>query len=377
MRLLFVTGSRGEWGYIRPVLRVARALEVETSICVTNMHLLPQYGLSVDLIREDGFEVGDQIYMAVDGDNHLAMAKSLGLFLISFIDVLARVRPDWIVLAGDRGEQLMGAIAGAYTYTPVAHIQAGELSGNIDGVTRHAVGKFAHLHFASNEDAAKRLLNLGEEESRVHLVGAPQLDELVEGRYTDLNDLEDRLALDLQQPYMLVVQHPVTDEYEHALAQIEATCQALRRFDMTKVCILSNNDAGAEVIRHGLLNSKHGRMHVFDNLRREDYLCLLRHTACIVGNSSSGLLEAPTFRVPAVNLGTRQGDRLQARNVINAPFDVEAIAAAIRRACSREFRETLWDAENPYGDGRSSGRILSILRSTPKTAKLLSKRLTY
>ena len=115
----------------------------------------------------------------------------------------------------------------------------------------------------------------------------------------------------------------------------------------------------------------------FDNLRREDYLCLLRHAACIVGNSSSGLLEAPTFRVPAVNLGTRQEDRLQARNVINAPFDVEAIVAAIRWASSREFRETLRDAENPYGDGRSSGRILSILRSTPKTAKLLSKRLTY
>jgi GDP/UDP-N,N'-diacetylbacillosamine 2-epimerase (hydrolysing) len=377
VRLLFVTGSRGEWGYIRPVLRRAQKVGIQTSVCATNMHLLPQYGLSIDAIRQDGFEVSDQIYMAVHGDNHFAMTKSLGLFLISFVDVLARVRPDWILVAGDRGEQLMAAIAGAYTYIPVAHIQAGELSGNIDGITRHAVGKFAHVHFASNDDAAKRLLNLGEEGFRVHLVGAPQLDELVEGRYTSLREIEDRLALDLRRPYLLVVQHPVTDEYERARAQIEATCQALRRFDMTKVCILSNNDAGAEVSRRALLGAKHGRMHIFDNLRREDYLGVLRHAACIVGNSSSGLIEAPTFGVPAVNLGTRQADRVQGRNVINAPFDIEAIVAAIEKGCSPEFRRGLRDLENPYGDGRSSERIVSILESTPKTAKLLSKRLTY
>ena len=146
---------------------------------------------------------------------------------------------------------------------------------------------------------------------------------------------------------------------------------------MTKVCILSNNDAGAEVSRRALLGAKHGRMHLFDNLRREDYLGVLRHAACIIGNSSSGLIEAPTFGVPAVNLGTRQSDRVQGRNVINAPFDIEAIVAAIERACSPEFRRGLRDLENPYGDGRSSERIITILESTPKTAKLLSKRLTY
>lgn len=202
-KLLFITGSRGEWGYIRPILRLCqRRQDFDFSLCVTNMHLLPEYGSSYQEIEKDGFQIDHKIFMSLDGYNHLTMVKSLGIFLISLADIIATNKPNWIILAGDRGEQLMGALCGAFCYLPVAHIQAGELSGNIDGMTRHAIGKYAHLHFASNTDAADRLEKLGEEEFRIHNVGAPQLDELVQGQYTSREELENKLAIDLSQPYL-------------------------------------------------------------------------------------------------------------------------------------------------------------------------------
>jgi GDP/UDP-N,N'-diacetylbacillosamine 2-epimerase (hydrolysing) len=219
--LLFVNGSRGEWGYIRPIIRRCQARGIAYSICATNMVLLPGYGQLIDEIKRDGFKVGDEIFMSLEGNNHFTMAKSLAVFMSSFVDVLHRIKPTWVVIAGDRGEQLMAAVAAAYTYTPVAHVQAGERSGNIDGVTRHAIGKFVHLHFAANKDAADRLISLGEEEFRVHLVGAPQLDELTEGEVATPEELERIHAVSTGGAYLLVVQHPVTEEKHMARQQIE------------------------------------------------------------------------------------------------------------------------------------------------------------
>lgn len=378
-RLLFITGSRGEWGYIRPVLRmIERSDSVSYAICATNMHLLPAYGHSVQEILNDGFTIDYRIFMSLDGNTHVSQVKSLGAFLSSMADILASNRPDWIVLAGDRGEQLMGAIAGAYCYVPVAHIQAGEVSGNIDGMTRHAIGKYAHLHLASNEDAAQRLIRLGEEPFRVHNVGAPQVDELVQGIVTPADELIRRHGIAFDRPFVLVVQHPVTEEFEHAAAQIDATMSALRRFDVPKVVILPNNDAGALMIREGIDRHRHGDFHVFANLRREDYLGVMRLAACMIGNSSSGLIEAPSFELPAVNLGRRQHRRMQGRNVINAPFEEASIVSALHNALSEDFRSGLrGNCANPYGDGRASERILKVLLDAKITDQILVKSLTY
>lgn len=377
MKLLFLTGSRGEWGYIRPILRLCQQRGVEYSICATNMHLLPSNGLPINEILADGFEVSDRIYMSLEGHNHFTHTKSLGIFLSSFVDVLVRDRPDWVVLAGDRGEQLMGAIAASYTYTPVAHIQAGELSGNIDGLARHAIGKFVHLHFAANEDAGERLRRLGEQDFRVHVVGAPQLDELVGGQYTAPAELAQRFNIDPARPFMLVVQHSVTEQMAQARDQIRATLEAIKRFDIPKLWVMPNNDAGCDVVRDSILANRQSDSQIFPNLKREDYIGLLRCCACIVGNSSSGLLEAPSFRIPAVNLGRRQAQRVRGPNVIDAPFEVEAIVATIAKALSPEFRQSLEGTLNPYGDGHSSARILDLLQSTPRDDRLLVKQLTY
>lgn len=377
MKVLFLNGSRGEWGYIRPIIDLCREQSIDYSICATNMLLLPAYGSLVDELRRDGYNVSDEIHMSLEGHNHFTMAKSLGIFLTSFIDVLMRNRPDWIVLAGDRGEQLMGAVAATYTYTPVAHIQAGERSGNIDGVARHAIGKFVHLHFAANDDAAERLRKLGEEEFRIHMVGAPQLDELVKGDVATSAELEDRYGISESEPFILAVQHPVTEEIEESSSQVEKLCAALSSFPVRKVWILPNNDAGSHAVRQVLLQNRNRDTLVFENVTRRHYLGLLKNCQVIVGNSSSGLLEAPTFKTPAVNIGRRQADRVQGTNVINADFEVESIKSAIEKAISPVFVNSMLNCVNPYGDGHSAKRIIEILQRIKVDDKLLIKRLTY
>ena len=378
-KIMIVTGSRGEWGYIRPILKlIDKRDDVKAVLVVTNMHLLPAYGNSYKEIENDGFHIDYKVHMSLDGYSHVTQAKSLGIFLSSMPDIIENEKPDWLLLAGDRGEQLMGAIAGAYTYTPVAHIQAGEVSGNIDNMTRHAIGKLVHLHFASNQDAADRLIRLGEEAFRVHNVGAPQIDEMVSAQYTELSDIEDKLCVNLSQGYILGVMHPVTEEADKAEMQAEIFIRSLNHFNLPKVIILPNNDAGSNGVKRAIQEFRKGEYYMYANLKREDYLGLLKNTQCIVGNSSSGLLEAPTFKVPAVNIGRRQNMRFRGINVIDVPFEEEAVIQAIEKAMSKDFREYLNEkCMNPYGDGHSSERILDLLINTPIDQKLLVKKLTY
>jgi GDP/UDP-N,N'-diacetylbacillosamine 2-epimerase (hydrolysing) len=376
MKLLFLTGSRSEWGYIRPLIRLCEKRGVVHHICATNMLLLPAYGTLIDEIKKDGFTVSDEIYMALEGHNHYTMAKSLGVFFSSFVDTLNRVRPTWVVLAGDRAEQLMGAVAAAYTYTPVAHIQAGERSGNIDGVSRHAIGKLVHLHFAANEDAAARLRNLGEEAFRIHNVGAPQLDEIVDGGFLDRRGLERKYGVAVNRPYLLIVQHPVTEEMDSAYEQAMTLGKAVESLDIQKVWVLPNNDAGAGAVRRAVFKFRTGQTLMFDNLSRADYLGFLANAACIVGNSSSGLLEAPALKVAAVNIGRRQLDRVRGENVIDVAIEISAITDGIKRALSDEFQERVKNCGNPYGDGKSSSRILDCLEKMVVDDRLLIKRLT-
>ncbi len=378
-KILFVTGSRGEWGYIRPILRlIDKRDDVEYRLVVTNMHLLSAYGNSYKEIENDGFKIHYKVHMSLDGYSHFTQAKSLGIFLMSLPDIIEGEKPDWVVLAGDRGEQLMGAIAAGYTYTPVAHIQAGEVSGNIDNMARHAIGKFVHLHLASNEDAKNRLLKLGEEPFRVHNVGAPQLDELVRAEYSELDEVANRLCINLEKGFILAVLHPVTEECSKAKEQAEIFIKVLNEFDIPKVMIMPNNDAGSYEIRYAIDNYKRGEYHIYANLKREDYLALLKHCKCIVGNSSSGLLEAPTFRTAAVNIGRRQDCRYRGNNVIDVNFSKDEIVDAIKKAISPEFKKFLKDnIDNPYGDGHSSEKILKLLMETKVDEKLLVKQLTY
>lgn len=378
-KILFVTGSRGEWGYIRPILNIIRQRDdLEYVLVVTNMHLLAAHGSTYKEIEKDGYEIKYKVHMCLEGYNHYTMSKSLGIFMTSFPDILENEKPDWILLAGDRGEQLIAAIVGAHSYYPVAHIQAGELSGNIDGMTRHAIGKFAHIHFAANQDAAERLLKLGEEEFRIHNVGAPQLDEIVAAKYATREELNSALGIELEKDFILVVLHPVTEEAQKAKEQAKMLIRILNDFDIPKVVIMPNNDAGAQGIQYAIEHYRKGVYYTYANLKREYYLSMLKHCRFMIGNSSSGLLEAPTFRKPAVNIGRRQNMRFRGNNVIDCAWDEEAVREAAAKAMSPEFTAYLREnCNNPYGDGHSSKRIIDILINTQKNEALLIKNLTY
>lgn len=376
--VLLLTGSRGEWGYIRPVLRlIEQGAPLRYSLVVTNMHLSPEFGSSHREIRSDGFRIEQEIYMALDGYTESSMVKSLGVFLISITDTVDRLRPDWILLAGDRGEQMMGALAGAHMNIPVAHIQAGEVSGNVDGQTRHALARYAHVHFAANEDAATRLVRSGEEEFRVHTVGAPQLDELLGAEAAAPEEVATRFRLSLDEPVVLVVQHPVTEQARFASEQMQATLDALARLELPTVLIYPNNDAGSAELRARIDDFRRPWLRVERNLPRRDYAGLLRTASVIVGNSSSGIIEAPSFGLPAVNVGRRQVGRVQGENVVNVEHDVDAIVGAIEGALDPELKRRLAGLPNPYGDGRASERIVDVLTTTPIDERLLYKRITY
>lgn len=377
-RIVALTGSRGEWGYIRPILRsIAEDGELDYAIIATNMHLLPEFGMSVHEIEADGFHVDERIHMTYDGYTSATMAKSLGSLLIELPTALQRLRPTILLLAGDRGEQLMGAIAGAHMGIAVAHIQAGELSGNVDGIVRHAITKLAHIHFAANEEFAERVRRMGEDDFRIHVTGAPLVDELVQGPITPEDDLRSRYRLPAGERLVLAVQHPVTEEEARADEHASETLQAIIEVDWPTVLIYPNSDAGSASIRAQIQRSKRPNIRVLRNVPRADYLGLLRVADVVVGNSSSGIMEAPTFGTPCVNVGRRQNRRLQADNVINVGHGRREIVEAIHRAVRPEFVRRARAAVNPYGDGRAADRIVDVLRKVEISEALLRKEITY
>jgi GDP/UDP-N,N'-diacetylbacillosamine 2-epimerase (hydrolysing) len=375
---MIITGSRGEYGYIRPLLREIEARpELDYLMVATNMHLLPEFGSSVNFMEQDGFKVSHEFYMALDGYTNTSMCKSLAVFFLSISDAIHNDRPDVILLAGDRGEQLMAAIAGAHMNIPVAHIQAGEVSGNIDGLTRHAIARYAHIHFAANADAAQRLVRSGEQEFRVHRVGAPQLDEFLSNHALPTNEVAERFHLDEDKPSLLVLQHSVTEQPEQASRQMHTTLKAISDLGIQTVLIFPNNDAGSSSIRRTINEFRAPWLHVERSVSREYYRGLMSMASAMVGNSSSGILEAPSFELPAVNIGRRQEGRVQGRNVINVDHDEQAIQDAVKRALDPEFKRSLRGMENPYGDGRASKRIIEILADLKIDERLMFKALTY
>ena len=380
MKLLFITGSRGEWGYIRPVLEICKKKKINYKLCVTNMHLLDSFGSSINEIKNDWFKVHETIYMALDGYNNITMAKSLGVLMVSLADVVSRLKPDWIILAGDRGETLISSIISAYTNIPVAHIQAGELSGIVDGQARHAIGKFSNLHFAANIDAAKRLVKLGEQKFRIKLVGAPQLDDLYKKDILkgNLKTIEKKYNLNLKKGYLLCVYHPAKQKIENLKSEFKTIFNFLSKINVNKIWISPNNDAGSGVIKNEFLKNRKSTDFIFDNLPRKDYLILLRNSKCIVGNSSSGIIESSSFKIPCINIGDRQKGRYRAKNVIDVQnVDLKNLVSAYKKINTKKFKSKIKKITNPYGDGKSSERIINELLKTKIDDKLMQKEMTY
>jgi len=372
-KIAIITGSRGEYGYIRPIIKLIHDdFDLDYDLIVTNMHLLEEFGLPINEIKKDEFKISATHYMALDGYNNITMVKSLGVLLMSLPETIDRLKPDIILLAGDRGEQLIGALVGASMNIPVVHIQAGEVSGNIDGITRHAITKFSHIHLVSNQDAYDRVRKMGEDEYRIYITGAPQLDELSSGEYTNEEELITKYSINKKEPLIIVVQHSVTEEFDDAMKQMEETMKAVNKIDKQCIIINPNCDAGNTEIKKSIYDYITNKMKIYKNLPRQDYLGLLKISSVIVGNSSSGIIEAPFFGIPTINIGNRQMGRFQGSNVINVNHNHNEIYRAIKKSIGRKF-----DGDSPYGDGKSSKRIVNILKNVNIDNKLINKRISY
>ena len=375
-----VTGTRAEYGLLSTSMaEIQRRSGLDLAVIATGMHLSHQHGNTVEAIREDGFEVTHTVDALLESDTERGMAKSLGLGLLGLAERFADLDPDVVLVLGDRWEAFAAGVAGAHMNVPVAHVHGGDAmrGATIDDSIRHALTKFAHIHFPATENSKERILRLGEEEWRVTVVGAPGLDDVLTGEYGDPEATKADLGLTRQ--LVLVVQHPVTTQPDRAGDQMRETLDAVASFDVDPVVIYPNADAGGKRIIETIEDHPAAdRFESFENLERSRYLGLLEAADAVVGNSSSAIIEAPSLGTPVVDVGPRQAGRERAENVVSVPHDAGRIREAIDATLhDDEIRRRAESCENPYDRGGAARLIVDRLESITIDDALLRKRMTY
>jgi GDP/UDP-N,N'-diacetylbacillosamine 2-epimerase (hydrolysing) len=382
-RICVATGTRAEYGLLYPVMKaIRRDTRLHLSIMVTGMHLMPEFGYTIKEIRADGFKIEAEVPMHARGDTSAAMAKSLGKGVIGITSALERIRPEMLVVIADRGEALAAALAGAYLNIPVLHIHGGDTTGGatIDEPVRHAITRFAHIHCPATSESARRIVKMGEEPWRVHVVGPLGIYAIAKADFVKRKDLCKKLRLNSNRPIILVLQHPVTTQVVEAAGQMEETMEALAELGEQAVIVYPNADAGGrrmiEVIKR---YRKYSFFRIFKNLPYLTFVSLMRISAVMVGNSSSAIVEAPLFGVPAVNVGVRQEERQRGGNVLDVPQRRDLILRAARSVLANDdLRTHLREAPNPFSAAKDGAeRIANILARTKINNRLLRKRLTY
>jgi UDP-N-acetylglucosamine 2-epimerase (non-hydrolysing)/GDP/UDP-N,N'-diacetylbacillosamine 2-epimerase (hydrolysing) len=381
-KILVLTGTRAEYGLLRSSMEAMEAHdELSLSVVATGMHLSTRYGTTVEEIREDGFTIDREVLMLLEGDTGTAMAKSLGMGTASLADAFASLDPDIVLLLGDRDEALAGALAAAHMNIPVAHIHGGDSMHGaiIDDSIRHAITKFAHIHFPASELSASRIRKLGEEPERITVCGAPGIDDILTNDFADPETVRERYDLNGEKPLIVMLQHPVTTQPEQVGQQAKQTLDVIDSFDANVVIIYPNSDAGSDRIVDEIESREFGPdVRTFRSLPRREYLGLLAGADVMVGNSSSGILEAPSFGLPAVDIGPRQEGRERGDNTISVPHDTAAITDAIERSLFDDaFKKQATDGDNPYDYGGAGTRISEQLATIELTDDLLRKQLTY
>lgn len=357
-RIVFLTGTRADFGKLKPlILRVAGDAAFEYEVFATGMHLLSQYGRTIQEIYKSGF---DRVYPFInqDGSINSQMDLVLGTTVQGLGHYVRESRPDLLVVHGDRIEALAGAIVGALNNIRVAHVEGGERSGTVDELLRHAVSKLAHLHLVANEEARRRLLQLGEDPDAVFVVGSPEIDVMLSEDLPSLAEVRERYEIPFVS-FGILIYHPVTTELESQGERAEQVIRGALGSGRNFVVIHPNNDAGSDVIRRRLEELReHPRVRILPSMRFEYFLSLLKRAELILGNSSAGIREAPVYGTPTVNVGTRQQDRHAGNGAIwNVPEDADAIVACISALPGRV------PPSHHFGDGRSAERFHELLAS--------------
>ena len=382
-KICAVVGSRANYSSIKSAMRAISShptLELQL-ICAASA-LLDRYGQVVNLIEQDGFRVDEKLHMLVEGETPQTMVKSTGMGLIELSSTFDRLRPDVVITVGDRFETMATTLAAAYMNIPVAHTMGGEVSGTIDESIRHAVTKFAHIHFPASREAAERIVKLGERPETVFRVGCPRIDLVAEILKQDGNGMDASLftlgvgaSLDLSKPFLIISQHPVTTEYGEGERQISSTLAAVGKTGLPAVVLWPNADAGSEDIARGIRKwREQGRaadMHFFKNLPTDTYIRLMARAVCLVGNSSSGIREGAFIGTPVVNIGSRQTSRERGKNVVDVGYDEADIASAI----AAQRKHGRYAMEDIYGDGSAGRQIADILAGLGPIA--VQKLITY
>ncbi len=382
-KVLGITGIRSEYDIMSSVYRaIEDHPHLELQLAVTGAHLSEAYGFTLQEIRSDGFVIADEIESLINGDQASSRVKGMGIQLQGLVQTVLRVKPDWLLVLGDREESMTTALVGAYMNIPVAHVAGGDrVVGNVDDQIRHAVTKLAHLHFTTNAESAERILRLGEQPFRVLDVGNPGLDRLLQLPQLTLAEVGQRLGFVIHEdkPLVLVIQHVISTEINDAYYQMRVTLEAIADLGLTAVLSYPNSDAGGQQMIRAIREFEYlPHLHTFKNIPRLEFVNLMRHASCLIGNSSAGILEAPLIKLPVVNIGNRQKGRLHAENVQFVPHNKDLIKSAIDKACfDSRYRLLVEQCVNPYGDGQSSIRIANALSSTPIDANLLVKDITY
>ena len=373
-----VTVGRSDYTIYRPVLRrIQSDGELALRIVAAGSHLSPRFGMTADVIEEDGFRIDERVETLVSSDTPEGIAKSIGLGAIGFSQVFARNRPDVLLVLGDRYEMLAAVVAALPFKIPVAHIHGGELTeGAIDDSVRHSITKMAHLHFASTDAYAERIVQMGEEPWRVTVSGAPALDAIADFDLMSREELAATYKFDLRVPTLLATYHPVTLEYESTESQMSEFLGALDDARMPVIFTYPNADTANHAIatmKHKFV-ADHSDAMMVANMGTDRYFSMMSHACAMVGNSSSGIIEAASFELPVVNVGNRQRGRIRPGNVIDVECRREAILDGICTATSTQFRDSLRGLANPCGDGHAAERIVERLKTVCLDDRLLVKR---
>ncbi|MEW6096372.1 MAG: UDP-N-acetylglucosamine 2-epimerase [bacterium] len=377
-KVCVITGSRAEYGLLSPVMyAIQKHPDLELSVIATGMHLMERFGLTLNEIKKDGFKIDEEVFVSEE-DN---MSSAFGQMVIGIPKAIDKIKPDFVVVLGDRFEALAGAIVGAINNIPVAHIHGGDktTSGHIDESIRFAITKFAHIHFVATIESKRRVIQLGEEPFRIYQVGSPAIDVILGKKFSSPLQIANKFNLTINKPIVIVLQHPVSIEADHAGIQMEKTILAIKELDAQIIVIYPNSDAGSlEMIKKIEEYRNLPNIQIHKNIDHGLYLELLKIASVLVGNSSSGIIEAPSFKLPVVNIGSRNVGREHAENIIFVDYSSEQILQGIKKALfDEEFKKKVNNCTNPYGDGKSFHRIVEVLTTISINKKLLKKQITY
>lgn len=387
-KIALISDSRCSHSLYIPLLdAISNSADFRYQYIITGMHLSEKFGMTINEIKAQGYTVDHTFPLLLDSDLPENQVRNIAVCIENLTLIFSKDRPDFILAQGDRGVTLAAALVGNHLRIPVVHLQGGDISGTVDEPTRHAITKFAHLHAAASRKSAERIFKMGEESFRIHVVGATGVEYLKKS-LSDSNDNQTQLLIKYQvpkeEPFLVVLQHPVSGQEREAGGQMHLTLKAVASFNMKTLVIYPNSDPGYKEIVKVISKHLSQYPHLFTaykNIPYLDYVAILKNSAGLIGNSSGGIVETPSLGVPTINIGLRQEGREKALNVIDVKHDEKEIILAINKALYDEnFKRTVSECKTPYDpyrDGNASGRILKVIRDIKVDDKLLNKKLSY